>query len=69
VVIIGAVAELERNLIIERVRAGIQRERCQRQSLPRSRRATRSRRLQFNVCCGRIRRRQPEPDQIAPNMA
>jgi DNA invertase Pin-like site-specific DNA recombinase len=29
VVIIGAVAELERNLIIERVRAGIQRERCQ----------------------------------------
>ena len=87
VVIIGAVAELERNLIIERVRAGmrrarlegrhigrnpleldhaaIQRERCQGQSLPRSRRATRSRRLQFNVCCGRIRRRQPEPDQIA----
>ena len=33
VVIIGAVAELERNLIIERVRAGMRRDRCQGQSI------------------------------------
>jgi DNA invertase Pin-like site-specific DNA recombinase len=33
VIIIGAVAELERNLIIERVRAGMRRDRCQGQSI------------------------------------